>query len=245
LEVGFELFDGWSVGEGAAVIVEPIQSANGIIVPPAGYLRRLKQYCTARGMMLIFDEAQTGLGRVGTNFALESEEVVPDFLTLSKTLGGGVPLSALVTSPEIDADARTKKYSFYTSHVSDPMPAEVGLAIVRLVTTAKLADRSQELGVYLKAQLEQLQQRHEVIGDVRGRGLLIGVELVEDRKSKRPAHELMQRLTARCFELGLNISKAGGPNAVWRVAPPLTIEKQDVDSAVAILDEALSQIVRQ
>jgi 2,2-dialkylglycine decarboxylase (pyruvate) len=240
LDVGFELFDGWSVGEGAAVIVEPIQSANGMIVPPEGYLKRLKQHCAARGMLLVFDEAQTGLGRVGTNFAFESEEVVPDFLTLSKTLGAGVPLSAVVTSPEIGTDARAKEYSFYTSHVSDPMPAEVGLAVVRLILTEQLAERAKQLGNHLQARLDELKQRHEVVGDVRGRGLLIGVELVEDRQSRRPAHELMQRVTVRCLELGLNVNRAGGPHAVWRIAPPLTIEKHELDSGVAILDEALS-----
>jgi 2,2-dialkylglycine decarboxylase (pyruvate) len=241
LEVGFELFDGWSVGEGAAVIVEPIQSANGIIVPPEGYLKRMKQYCAARGIMLIFDEAQTGLGRVGTNFAFESQEVVPDFLTLSKTLGAGVPLSAVVTSPEIAADGQAKKFSFFTSHVSDPMPAEVGLAVVRLIVNDQLAARAQELGVYLMSALEELKQRYEVIGDVRGRGLLVGIELVEDRHSRNPAHTLMQRVTDRCLQLGLNINKAGGPYAVWRVAPPLTIEKAEIDSAIGILDQALSE----
>ena len=241
LEVGFELFDGWSVGEGAAVIVEPIQSANGIIVPPEGYLRRLKELCSARGMLLIFDEAQTGLGRVGSNFAFETEEVVPDILTLSKTLGAGVPLAATVTSDAINADACAKKFSFYTSHVSDPMPAEVGLAVLRLIVSEELGKRANEIGQYLWNGLTELKQRYEVIGDVRGRGLLIGVELVEDRHSRKPAHALMQQVTDRCLQLGLNINKAGGPNAVWRIAPPLTIEKREVDDAIEMLDKALGE----
>ena len=241
LEVGFELFDGWSVGAGAAVIAEPVQSANGIIVPPEGYLRRLKELCSARGMLLIFDEAQTGLGRVGSNFAFETEDVVPDILTLSKTLGAGVPLAATVTSDVINADARAKRFSFYTSHVSDPMPAEVGLAVLRLIVSEKLAVRANEIGKYLFDGLLELKQRYEVIGDVRGRGLLIGVELVEDRRFRKPAHTLMQLATDRCLQLGLNINKAGGPNAVWRIAPPLTIEKSDIDSALSILDTALGQ----
>jgi 2,2-dialkylglycine decarboxylase (pyruvate) len=241
LEVGFELFDGWSAGAGAAVIVEPIQSANGIIVPPEGYLKRLKELCAARGMLLIFDEAQTGLGRVGSHFAFETEGVVPDILTLSKTLGAGVPLAATVTSDAINADARAKKFSFYTSHVSDPMPAEVGLAVLRLIVSDKLAQRANEVGSYLWDRLTELRQRHEVIGDIRGRGLLIGVELVEDRHSRRPAHALMQQVTTRALQLGLNINKAGGANAVWRIAPPLTIEKHEIDSAIGMLDQALSE----
>ena len=239
LDVGFELFDGWSVGAGAAVIVEPIQSANGMIVPPEGYLKRLKRLCADRGMLLIFDEAQTGLGRTGSMFAFESEDVVPDIVTLSKTLGAGVPLSAIVTSDAIDADARTKSFSFYTSHASDPMTAEVGLAVVRLITAERLADRARDLGKHLTTGLRELQQRFEVIGDIRGRGLLVGVELVEDRHSRRPAHDLMQRVTRRCLDMGLNINKAGGPNAVWRIAPPLTIEPSDLDTGIGILDAAL------
>ena len=121
------------------------------------------------------------------------------------------------------------------------MPAEVGLAVVRLIVADQLAERAKELGDYLMASLAELKQRYEVIGDVRGRGLLIGVELVVDRQSRRPAHELMQRVTARCLDLGLNINRAGGPNAVWRIAPPLTIEETELDSAVTILDTALRE----
>lgn len=241
LEVGFELFDSWSVGQGAAVIVEPIQSAGGIIVPPDRYFRRLRELCDARALLLILDEAQTGLGRVGSNFAFEIEGVVPDILTLSKTLGGGIPLSAVVTGGAIAAAAREKRFNFYTSHASDPLPAEVGLAVVRLLVADALADRASRLGDYLIGKLRELQQRYETIGDVRGRGLLLGVELVEDRETKRPALDLIQRVTARCFELGLNINKAGGANAVWRIAPPLTVETRQLDRAVEIVDAAMRE----
>jgi len=241
LEVGFEQFDRASVGAGAAVIVEPIQSANGIIVPPPGYLRRLKEHCADRGMLVIFDEAQTGLGRTGASFAFEAEAVVPDILTLSKTLGGGVPLAATVTSHAIDAGARTQGFNFYTSHVSDPLPAEVGLAIVRVVQSEQLAERARVRGGYLLAGLAELQRRYESIGDLRGRGLLLGVELVTDRASRRPALDLLRRVTQRCLELGLNLTKAGGPNAVWRIAPPLTIEPSQIDSGLSILDAAMTE----
>ncbi|MBZ9719187.1 aspartate aminotransferase family protein [Mesorhizobium sp. AD1-1] len=241
LEVGFEQFDSWSVGAAAAVIIEPVQSAGGMIVPPPGYLARLKELCEARGMILIFDEAQTGLGRVGSNFAFETEGVVPDVLTLSKTLGGGVPLAATVTGEQIADDARNKGFNFYTSHVSDPLPAEVGLAIVRLIVEESLAQKALEMGQYLTERLRELQQRFEVIGDIRGRGLLVGVELVEDRYTKRPAIDLIQRASKRCLELGLNINKAGGGNAIWRLAPPLNIEKRDIDRSVAIIEDSLIQ----
>lgn len=218
-----------------------IKSANGIVVPPNGSLKRMKAFFGARGMLLIFDEAQTGLARVGANFAFGMEDVVPDFIALSKTLGAGVPLPATATSDAIDADGRVKKYSFYTSPVSDPMPAEVGLALIRLITTGHLAQRAKGLGDYLMSSLADLRQRYETIGDVRGRGLLVGVELLRDRHSRQPAHELMQGVTNRCLQLGSNIGKAGGPNAVWRIAPPLTIERSELDSAVGILDTALKK----
>lgn len=239
LEVGFKLYDSWTSGAGAAVIIEPIQSAGGIVVPPAGYFARLREICDARGILIIFDEAQTGLGRAGSHFAFEQHGIVPDILTLSKTLGAGLPLAATVAGGAIAEGAREKRFSFYTSHASDPLPAAVGLAVVRLLLAEHLAERAKASGEYLFALLSDLQQRYEVIGDIRGRGLLLGVELVQDRHSREPALDLIERVTKRCFELGLNINKAGGANAVWRIAPPLTIERQTIDEAVDILDRAL------
>ncbi len=239
LEAGFRLFDSQSVGAGAAVIIEPIQSAGGIIVPPPGYLARLGELCQERGMLLIFDEAQTGLGRVGATFAVEQAGVVPDILTLSKTLGGGLPLAATVTGPEIAADCRAKGFSHYTSHVSDPLTAEVGLAVLGVLITDRLAERAESLGGHLKDGLQALQQRYQSIGDIRGRGLLVGVELVTDRESRTPADGLLAAVTARCLELGLNLNKAGLSGSVWRIAPPLTISRDELESGLAMLDQAL------
>lgn len=241
LEVGFDMFDGWSVGAAAAVIAEPIQSAGGIVVPPDGWHARLRELATERGMLLIFDEAQTGLGRTGSTFAFEDVGVTPDILTLSKTLGAGVPLSAAVTGDEIAETARERGFGFYTSHVSDPLPAEVGLAVVRLLVSDKLAERARVLGARLRSGLDELKQRYEAVGDVRGRGLLLGLELVEDRHDRRPALDLIARATRRALELGLNVNRAGGPLAVWRIAPPLTIEPDDLDKGLEIMDRALRE----
>ena len=149
LEFSFDYLDAVSVGSTAAVLIEPIQSAGGIIVPPAGYMKRLRELCDQRSILLIFDEAQTGLGRVGANFAFEIEGVVPDLLSLSKTLGAGVPLSATVTSREIADTTREKGFSHYTSHASDPFTAEVGLAVIRTLIAEKLAVRADDTGQYL------------------------------------------------------------------------------------------------
>jgi len=240
LDFGFDYVDSVSVGSTAAMVIEPIQSAGGIIVPPEGYMEKLRTLCDERSILLVFDEAQTGLGRVGTNFAFEQQAVVPDILSLSKTLGAGVPLAATITSKEIADDTHEKGYSHYTSHASDPLTVEVGLAVVRTIVSEQLATRADEMGQYLMAGLQALQDKYESIGDLRGRGLLLGVEIVTDRESKTPDKEHLARLSQRCFELGLNVNRVGGPLAVWRIAPPLTISKAEVDLALEIMDQAFS-----
>ena len=241
LDVGFEMADRQSVGEYAAFIAEPIQGAGGVVVPPEGYFERAKQKCEERGMMMILDEAQTGLGRVGRNFAFEGTDIVPDILTLSKTLGAGVPLAATVTSAEIEVSCYEKGFSYYTSHLSDPMPLEVGLAVLDVLREEKLAERAREMGPYVMKGLEDLQRRHEAIGDLRGVGLFIGVEFVKDRETKEPAPVFLKKLLARSLELGLNLipASAEGISAV-RLAPPLFVTKDQIDSALSILDQALS-----
>jgi 2,2-dialkylglycine decarboxylase (pyruvate) len=244
LDVGFEMIDATSVGEEAAVIVEPIQSAGGIIVPPRGYLGRLREHCDQRGILLILDEAQTGLGRVGDLFGFESEGVVPDILTLSKTLGGGLPLSAVIASDTVAEAARENGFAHYTSHASDPFTATVGLSVLDVILGEKLTERAATVGRYLKERLLELQHRHEAIGDVRGRGLLLGVEIVADRTTKEPGHALIKALSERCYQLGLNINLVGGPHSVCRLAPPLTVSRDEVDQAVDIMDQALKEILR-
>lgn len=235
------MIDAISVGEQAAVIVEPIQSAGGIIEMPDGYLGRLRKMCDDRGILLVFDEAQTGLGRAGTMFGFEREGVVPDILTLSKTRGGGLPLSAVVVSGHIAENARRHGFSHFTSHAFDPLTAMVGRAVVDVIIGENLAERAAGMGRYLMSRLRELQSRHDVIGDVRGAGLLVGVEFVLDRQTKAPGHELIKFLSQRCYELGLNVNRVGGPHAVWRLAPPLTITRNEIDHAVNIMDHALSE----
>ena len=166
-------------------------------------------------------------------------------MTVSKTLGGGLPLAATVTSAAIEQSAHEKGFTYYTSHVADPLPALVGLAVLETIQTERLIERAREMGAYLRAQLDELQQRHEAVGDVRGLGLLLGVELVTDRHSKTPNHRLGALTTNRCFELGLsmNIRRRPERGAVWRIAPPLTVSRDEIDRAIAILDQALIESV--
>lgn len=241
LEVGMQMVDQQSVGAFAALIAEPVLSAAGIIELPQTYMERLKALCEERGLLLIFDEAQTAFGRVGYNFAFEKYGIVPDFLTLSKTLGGGLPLSATITTKEIEETCFEHGFIYITSHVSDPLCAAVGLANLNILLAGHMADRARELGGYLKEQLLALQQEHECIGDVRGKGLLLGMEIVADRESKTPAPELGNQISDRCLELGLsmNIVRVKGYGGVFRIAPPLTITKAEIDLAISILDQAI------
>jgi 2,2-dialkylglycine decarboxylase (pyruvate) len=244
LDDAFDLVDRQSAGALAAFIAEPILSSGGILELPPGYLAALHAHCQERGMLLVLDEAQTGVGRTGTMLACERDGVVPDILTLSKTLGAGLPLAAVVTSDEIEAAAHERGFLFYTTHVSDPLPAAVGLKVVELVVRDRLADRAAVAGARLQSGLRELQARFDCIGDVRGRGLLVGMEIVADQESRKPAPELGAAITRRCFELGLamNITGLPGMGGVFRMAPPLTVSDGEIDLGLEIIGRALADV---
>jgi 2,2-dialkylglycine decarboxylase (pyruvate) len=195
-------------------------------------------------MLLILDEAQTGMGRTGTMFAFQRDGIVPDILTLSKTLGAGLPLAAVLTTDAIEAEAHERGFLFYTTHVSDPLPAAVGLTVIDVVVRERLAERAAEAGARLSAGLAELRDRYDCIGDVRGRGLLVGLEVVSDKESKQPDPELGAAITRRCFELGLsmNIVALRGMGGVFRIAPPLTITDDELDLGLSILDQAFADV---
>ena len=246
LEAGFELFDQASVGSPAAVVAEPVLSAGGVIVPPPGYFARLVDLCAERDMLTIFDECQTGLGRLGTMYGFEAYGVVPDFLVLSKTLGGGIPIGAVVASAAIEETCHDRGFVHVTSHVSDPLPAAAALAVLDIVRSEGLPDRAARAGERLAAHLTELAVRHEAVGDVRGMGLLQGIELVEDRDSRRPAEALGLALTEECERRGLSINLVrggtGGAANCLRMAPPLTVTDDEIDLAAEILDSSLAAV---
>jgi len=246
LDDAFALIDAQSTGSLAAFIAEPILSSGGIIELPVGYLAALKRKCEEREMLLILDEAQTGVGRTGTMFAFERDGVVPDILTLSKTLGAGLPLSAVMTSREIEEAAHERGYIFLTTHVSDPLPAAVGLAVLDVVERERLIARATEAGALLRDGMLALQQQYECIGDVRGRGLLLGLEIVTDRRSRVPDLEMGDRIAEAAMERGLsmNIVKVPAMGAVFRIAPPLTVTDAEIKQGLDILGEALEAAKR-
>ncbi|KIX09030.1 uncharacterized protein Z518_00108 [Rhinocladiella mackenziei CBS 650.93] len=241
LNYGWDLIDRASCGSLAACIVECVQSSAGMHVLPPGYLKALKKHCEKRGMLLIVDEAQTGVGRCGDLFAINHEDVVPDILTLSKTLGNGLPLSAVVMSNEIERVCAERDYCFYTTHVNDPLPAAVGDKVLEIVQRDNLVGHSRVMGLHLHAGLQKLKNRYGCIGDVRGRGLMAGVEIVSDRNTKAPALELARNIATKMYELGLwaNLSSHSSFGGVFRIAPPIVVTKEQLDQGLEIMDRAL------
>jgi 2,2-dialkylglycine decarboxylase (pyruvate) len=240
VDVGFQLVESQApAGSLAALVVEPILSAGGILEPPPGYLAKLLEECRRRGMLLILDEAQTGIGRTGTMFAFEPDGIVPDILALSKSLGAGMPISAVVVTEEIAAGVTAKGFGSVTSHQSDPLPAAAALAVIEAVVEEDLVRQAAEKGAYLKGQLLKLAERYPVIGDVRGRGLLLGIEWVKDRETKEPNPELATDLHAACERRGLHLP--GERGHIWRVAPPIVTTYEQLDRAVVVLDAALKE----
>ncbi|MEM6396899.1 MAG: aspartate aminotransferase family protein [Bacteroidota bacterium] len=241
LQVGISLVDNQSVNKYAAFIVEPILSAAGVIELTPSYLSVLSKLCKERGLVLIYDEAQTGLGRLGTNFGFEESQVVPDILTLSKTLGGGLPISSITVSKELEEDCFEKGFICVTSHVSDPLPARVGLAMFSILIEEDMKSRAKLMGNYLKSQLLVLKDRYECIGDIRGRGLLLGMEIVKSRITKEPDSDLGAAISEQCLRNGLsmNIVRIKGYASVFRIAPPLTVSKEEIDLGISILDESI------
>ena len=241
LDTSFELIDAQTTSRPAAVLTEPLFSAGGVIEPPQGWLADLKRRCEERGMLLILDEEQTGLGKLGDMFAFESEGVIPDIVTLAKHFGGGVCISAVVTSAEIEARATAEEFIVTHSHSNDPLACAAGFASLDVVEQDRVPERARKLGGYLKSKLLALADRFEIIGDVRGRGLLQGVELVRSRETKEPATEAGPQIAAQALNQGL-IFSVRREGSVLRFVPPATTTEAQIDRAIDILTEAFTSV---
>ncbi|MFQ5775130.1 MAG: aspartate aminotransferase family protein [Kiloniellaceae bacterium] len=223
-------------GDVAAVVAEPIRSVP--TVPPPGFWQIVRRACDEHGALLIFDEIPTALGRTGRMFACEHEGVAPDILVLGKGLGGGaLPIAAAVCRPDLDV-AGSYAFGHYT-HEKNPVTARAALTTLQIVEDEGLVERAARLGARALARLEEMKARHPLIGDVRGRGLLLGVELVRDRESKQPAGEAAESVLYRALDRGLSFKIAMGN--VLSLTPPLVISEADLDRALDILEACIAE----
>lgn len=242
LDITFETLDRQCPNDLAAVIVEPVISAGGVIEMPKGYLAALRDALHARGALLIFDEAQTGLGKLGAMYAYQQEGVVPDILTLSKHFGGGLAISAMITSDEIEQKALDGGLTFGHSHSSDPIGCTAGLASLEVILEEDVPARAQAIGAHWQARMRDLQQRHPLIGDVRGRGCLQGIELVRDRSTKAPADSEAREIFRIAIQEGVLFSVRGAHGNVIRFVPPVTTTEAQMDRAVDVLEHAIRRV---
>lgn len=233
-----QLIDCETSGQIAAFIAEPIQGAGGVIDPPPEYFKIVYEIVRAHGGLCIADEVQTGFGRLGTHFwGFEAFGVVPDIVVMAKGIGNGVPLGAVTTRREI-AETMTQKLHFNTFG-GNPVSLIAGLTTLEIIDGENIQGNAHQVGGYLKERLVDLQKSHQLIGDVRGRGLLLGVELVRDRVSKEPATDAAAAVHEGSKDRGLLIGRGGIYGNVLRIKPPMCITKADVDFLADCLDETL------
>jgi 4-aminobutyrate aminotransferase len=228
-----------SPDEVAAIVVEPIQGEGGYIVPPDSFLPRLRAIATQHGIELIADEVQSGMGRTGKWFAIEHARVAPDIVTVAKGIASGLPLG-VTTAPSILMGAWPPG-SHASTFGGNPVSCAAAIATLRLIRES-LMKNAEVVGAHLIDGARALMEKHPLIGDVRGRGLMVGVELVRDRKTKERASSERDALVKECFTRGLLVLGAGR-NAI-RLSPPLVLTKQQADIALGILDEALTSLPR-
>jgi 4-aminobutyrate aminotransferase len=223
----------------AGIIVETLQSDGGDVVPPPTFLPMLADLCRRHGIYLVVDDVKAGMGRTGRMFSPEHYDVVPDAIVLGKSLGSGVPLSAVVGRREI-LDAGVGLAIFTTA--GNPLGCAAGLATIEAIEHDGLVENAARVGAHLHARLRALQDRHPLIGDVRGLGMMQGVDLVKDRRTKEPATAEAAKVVFRAYELGLLLFYVGMASNVLEITPPLVLTESEADAGVAILDRALTDV---
>jgi 2,2-dialkylglycine decarboxylase (pyruvate) len=223
----------------AGVIVEPVLSAGGMIFPPTEYMQALRERTRQIGALFICDEAQTAMGRCGTWFDIQNHDIEPDILVLSKTAGNGYPIGAVVVSDAVARTLEAQGFSNLSSHQNDPLAAAAVQAVIDIVEEEGLVDRSREVGDYFMTQLEGLRTRHPTVAHVRGRGLMIGMELAADAPAR--GAEVALHFTLLCEQRGVHLTFTY-LEPVIRFIPPLVLTHEDVDFAIGVMDEALTEL---
>jgi len=236
-----QLIDFATPGQIAGFIAESIQGVGGVVVFPEGYLENVYRHVRAAGGICIADEVQAGFGRTGTHFwGFETQGVTPDIVTMAKGIGNGCPLAAVVTTPQI-ASVLSKRIHFNTFG-GNPVVCAMGKAVLEVIEREQLQENSLQLGRHILAGLEKLKTRHPLIGDVRGKGLMLGIEIVKDRSSKEPGKAECAQVLELCREMGLLLGKGGLYGSVIRFAPPMSITRADADFMLETFDAAFSKL---
>jgi len=230
-----------SSGELGAVIVEPYQGAAGFVFPPQGWLKALEEWCRERGLLMIVDEVQSSFGRTGKMYAIEWEDVRPQMLCLGKGFGSGMPSSALVAEAKILKAMQPGELS--STWGGNPLASAASLAVLDIMLEEKLPQRAREVGEMLKAGLLKLQGDYPYLGDVRGRGLVMGLEIVDPR-DQSPEPDLTRRILLSAAEHGLLLGRVGLNGNVIRIAPPLAITDEEAQLGVEMLDSAMAEVCR-
>ncbi len=235
--IGKELFTRHlDPGDVAAIFFEPIQGEGGYIVPPPGYLTALRELCDAHGILLVADEVQSGIGRTGKMFACDHEGIEPDILLTAKGLGSGMPIGAMISK---DSVTTWQNGSHGSTFGGNPVCCAAALATIDLVEGGLMTNAAL-MGERLLARATRLMEKHACIGDVRGQGLMVGMEFVKDRNTREPAGELVHDLVQRSFRQGLLLLGAG--RSTLRLAPPLVVDQHDVDIAMDMIDACLAEL---
>jgi len=231
-------------GEIGAIIVEPMQGTAGNIVPPEGFLRALQSIARDHGALLLCDEMITGFGRTGAMWGSDHDGVVPDIMTVGKGVGGGFPLAGVISTEKITASKPWSNPSYSSSsYGGNPLASAAGLAALEIILKEDLVKNAERVGKVMLARLEAMKEKYRCVGEVRGKGLMLGIELVRDRTTKEPlAKTVTQALYQECLRRGL-ASMSYSPSV--RINPPLTIKEDTALAGLAILDEALGVIVRE
>jgi 4-aminobutyrate aminotransferase len=223
------------VEEIAAVIMEPIAGDAGLVVPPKRYMQELYQLCKDNGILFVSEEVQQGFGRTGKWFGIDNFDIVPDAVVLGKAIASGMPLSAIVAKEEIMQSWAAPAHVFTTA--GNPSSCAAAIATIDVIKDEKLVEHSKELGDYVKGRFVELMNKYPLIGDVRGLGLSIGVDLVKDRETKERDKVAAAKICYRCWEKGVILTFFA--NNVLRVQPPLVITKEEMDKAIDIIDGAI------
>jgi 4-aminobutyrate aminotransferase len=224
--------------EVACMIIEPVLGEGGYVVPPSDFLRRLREFCDKWGIMLIFDEVQSGMGRTARWFASEHSGVVPDIMTLAKGIASGMPLSAIASTKEIMGEWSPASHG--TTFGGNPLSCAAALATIGVIEKEKLLENARLVGTHALERLADMKERFPSIGDVRGLGFMIGIEFV---KGLEPDTEVIRKVLARCLEKGLILIDCGVDKNIIRFAPPLITTREEIDRGLDIIEDAVASVV--